>query len=110
MLVGDRKISRTLHNPSPVRRLGIRPFNPLAGEQHMPLYIRVPSKDRAEARAAKWDLEMQSWFIPQDKRTGKVSQAFEKWPIGLSEQKKSFSRKKAQELGALEDQGLGLGD
>ena len=49
---------------------------------------------------------MQSWFIPQDMLKGEARQAFEKWPIGLSEQKKSLGHRKAQELGAMEDHGL----
>ena len=110
LLNAGRKLLGVLNTPAPTGYRKPTPKDPLKGEKYLPLYIRVPSKDRTKAKAAgaKWDAKMKSWFIPEKLQGIKHQEKFKDWPVGLPEHKQSISKAKAREMGLVDDSIMGM--
>ena len=111
LLNAGRRLMGLLNSPSSQNYRAAKPAfkDPLKDEKYLPLYIRVPSKDRAKAKkaGAKWDAKMKSWFIPEKLQAIQHQEKFKDWPVGLPEHKQSISKKKARDMGLVEDEAMG---
>ena len=109
LLNAGRKLLSALDAATTLAPRAPKPKDPLRDEKYLPLYIRVPSKDRTKAKkaGAKWDATMRSWFIPEKLQGTKHQEKFKDWKVGLPEHKQSISKQKAHDMGLLEDRAMG---